>query len=110
MGACFEAVGISATVNQAISITNNAGEIVLIGMSQSKMETAMLDIVVREIAMLGSYCYTSQEFEHGLELLASGKIDGSPLISQSLPLSKAITAFEQLSDKNANLLRIVLTN
>ncbi len=107
--ACFEAVGLGSTLNTALHITQNGGSVVAIGMTGGKMEVDFLDVVAREVRILGTYCYTRCDFEYALNLLAAGQIDTS-LFTQILPFSEAIAAFDRLANHKENLVKIVLTN
>jgi L-iditol 2-dehydrogenase len=105
---CIEAVGLSATLNTAIHATENGGEVVVIGMTGNGLEVDMLDVVAREIQIRGTYCYTRQDFEHALNLLATAKIDPS-LFTQTRPFSEAIDVFNCLADHKEGLVKVVLT-
>ncbi len=107
--ACFEAVGLGSTLNTALHITQNGGSVVAIGMTGGKMEVDFLDLIAREIQIIGTYCYTHCDFEYALNLLAAGQIDTS-LFTQIQPFSEAISAFDRLANKKENLVKIVLTN
>ena len=90
-------------------MTQNGGEIVAIGMTGNHLEVDMMDVVAREIQIRGTYCYTHQDFEYALMLLAEGKIDSS-LFTQTRPFSEAIDAFDCFANQKENLLKVVLTN
>ena len=107
--ACFEAVGLSSTLHTALHITQNGGSVVAIGMTGGKMEVDFLDVVAREVRIIGTYCYTRGDFEYALNLLAAGQIDTS-LFTQIQPFSEAISAFDRLANHKENLVKIVLTN
>ena len=55
----------------------------------------------------GSYA-SSGEFRDCIELVASGKINVEPLISDVLPLEDGPGAFERLHKAEENLLKIIL--
>jgi propanol-preferring alcohol dehydrogenase len=105
---CFEAVGLSDTLNIAIHATQNGGEIVVIGMTGNQLEVDMLDVVAREIQIRGTYCYTRQDFEHALNLLATGKI-GPSLFTRTRPFTEAIDVFNLLAGRKEDLVKVVLT-
>jgi threonine dehydrogenase-like Zn-dependent dehydrogenase len=49
----------------------------------------------------GSAIFTAAEFEEAVELLASGKVRGGPLITHRLALEDLGDAFEAQLDKDA---------
>ena len=61
----------------------------------------------RELTFAGSYA-SSGEFRTCIDLIASGRIDVGPLVSEVLPLSDGPSAFKRLLDGKENLLKIVL--
>jgi L-iditol 2-dehydrogenase len=103
----FEAVGYAATFADAISVTKTGGCLVAIGNLQKKVEINLHELVARELTYTGSYA-SSGEFRDCIDLVASGKIDVEPLISDVLPLKDGPRAFERLLKAEENLLKIIL--
>lgn len=103
----FEAVGFSETFRQAISITKTGGTVVAVGNLQKETEFNLQELVSRELTFTGSYA-SSGEFRTCIDLIASGRIDVKPLISQVLPLREGKAAFKRLLEGKENLLKIVL--
>jgi len=103
----FEAVGFGETFRQAISITRTGGSIVAVGNLQKETEFNLQDLVSRELAFIGSYA-SAGEFRTCIGLIASGKINVGPLISEVLPLKEGPRAFKRLLEGKENLLKIVL--
>jgi L-iditol 2-dehydrogenase len=65
------------------------------------------ELVARELTFTGSYA-SSGEFRQCIDLVASGRINVEPLISDVLPLEEGPHAFERLLKAEENLLKIVL--
>lgn len=103
----FEAVGFGETFRQAISITRTGGAIVAVGNLQKETEFNLQELVSRELAFIGSYA-SAGEFRTCIGLIASGKINVGPLISEVLPLKQGPAAFKRLLEGKENLLKIVL--
>lgn len=103
----FEAVGFGETFRQAISITKTGGAIVAVGNLQKETEFNLQELVSRELAFIGSYA-SAGEFRTCIDLIASGKINVGPLISEVLPLGEGPAAFKRLLEGKENLLKIVL--
>jgi L-iditol 2-dehydrogenase len=92
----FEAVGISATAQQAVDVTRTRGTVVWIGNSQKMIEVNMQSIVTREITLLGSYGMTDEEFQRSLQMLADGSIPAEQLINRRAELNEGPELFDQL--------------
>ncbi len=103
----FEAVGFGETFRQAISITRTGGTIVAVGNLQKETEFNLQELVSRELTFIGSYA-SAGEFRTCIDLIASGKINVGPLISEVLPLKDGPAAFKRLLEGKENLLKIVL--
>ena len=103
----FEAVGFAETFRQAISITKTGGYVVAVGNLQKETEFNLQELVSRELTFTGSYA-SAGEFRTCIDLIASGRMNVTPLVSEVLPLRKGPDAFKRLLDGKENLLKIIL--
>ncbi|MFQ6036006.1 MAG: zinc-binding dehydrogenase [Sedimentisphaerales bacterium] len=103
----FEVVGFAATFQRGISVTKAGGHLVAIGNLQKMAEFNLQELVARELTVTGSYA-SAGEYRDGIDLVASGKINVQPLISDVLPLADGPSAFDRLLKAEENLLKIVL--
>jgi L-iditol 2-dehydrogenase len=103
----FEVVGFAQTFADAVSVTKTGGCVVAVGNLQQMAEFNLQELVARELTFTGSYA-SSGEFREGIDLVASGKIDVEPLVSDVLPLHEGPGAFDRLLRAEENLLKIVL--
>jgi L-iditol 2-dehydrogenase len=103
----LEAVGYAKTFVDAVSVTRMGGHIVAVGNLEKKAEFDLQQLVAKEHTFIGSYA-SSGEFRDCIELVASGKINVEPLISEILPLEEGPVAFDRLLKAEENLLKIVL--
>ena len=103
----FEAVGYAGTFQDAISVTKMGGHLVAVGNLEKMAEFDLQQFIASELTFTGSYA-SSGEFRDCIELVASGKINVEPLISDVLPLEYGPRAFDRLLKAEENLLKIVL--
>lgn len=103
----LEAVGFADTFHQAVSITRTGGHLIAVGNLQKEIDFNLQELVSRELTFTGSYA-SSGEFRTCMGLIASGKIDVAPLVSEVLPLKDGPDAFRRLLEGKENLLKIVL--
>jgi len=103
----FEAVGYTGTFQDAVSVTKMGGHLVAVGNLEKMAEFDLQQFVASELTFIGSYA-SSGEFRDCIELVASGKINVEPLISDVLPLEDGPRAFDRLLKAEENLLKIVL--
>jgi len=103
----LEAVGYAKTFADAVSITRMGGHVVAVGNLEKEAEFDLQEFIARELTFTGSYA-SSGEFRDCIDLVASGKINVKPLISDVLPLKEGPSAFDRLLKGEENLLKIVL--
>ncbi len=94
----FEASGNEAALRGAIDLVRPGGTIVQIGVG-GEMKLPMNVIVAKEISLRGTFRFHA-EFEFAVEMMGKGLIDAKPVISNSIPFTDAIAAFELASDRN----------
>jgi L-iditol 2-dehydrogenase len=103
----LEAVGYAKTFDTAVSLVKLGGYVVAVGNLEKKAEFDLQQLIARELTFTGSYA-SSGEFRECIDLVASGKINVEPLISEVLPLEEGPGAFDRLLKAEENLLKIVL--
>jgi L-iditol 2-dehydrogenase len=64
-------------------------------------------VVSRQIRLQGS-CASAGEYPQAIELISSGKIRVTPLITAIAPLSDGARWFERLHSREPNLMKIVI--
>ncbi len=103
----FEAVGYAETFREAVAITKTGGSLVAVGNLAKETQFNLQELVSRELTFTGSYA-SSGEFRTCIDLIASGRINVGPLVSEVLPLKDGPSAFKRLLEAKENLLKIVL--
>jgi L-iditol 2-dehydrogenase len=103
----FEVVGYAKTFREGVSITKTGGHVIAVGNLEQTAEFNLQELVARELTFRGSYA-SSGEFRDCIGLLACGKMNIEPLISDVLPLEEGPSAFERLHKGEEDLLKIVL--
>ncbi len=92
----FEAVGLEATLNQALQVLKRGGNATLLGIFEQLENKLPVNLFVqREISLYGSQGY-SWDFQDGIKMLSTGTIDLKPLITHTLPLQELQKGFEIL--------------
>jgi len=104
----LEAVGVEATVQHAMRIARTGGKVTIAGMLSKAMMLDVLDAVVRELDIRGSYAYASHDFRRAFSYIKEKRIDVKPLVTDVLPLYEAKRGFELLHEKKAGVLKVLL--
>lgn len=104
---CFEAVGVEPTVKLAIESVKKGGPVVLIGNVTPEVSVPLQRIVTGELDVLGS-CASAGEYAACVAMVASGRLDVGPLISEVAPLDRGASWFERLHEGTDGLFKVIL--
>ena len=88
-------------IAQAISVTRPQGTLVQIGVGGTVPLPLNL-IVGKELHLVGTHRFDA-EFANAVEMIASGSIDLSPMVTQVLPASEARRAFDMAGDRSQSV-------
>lgn len=94
----YECSGAAPALIGGIAALRPRGIIVQLGIG-GDMTLPMLSITAKELDLRGSFRF-HEEFAFGVDLMRKGLIDVKPLITHSVPLNDAISAFEIASDRS----------
>jgi L-iditol 2-dehydrogenase len=103
----LEAVGRDETVTAAVDAVRKGGTVTLIGNITPTVTLPLQKVVSRQIRLQGS-CASSGEYPEAIELVSSGKIRVTPLITAVAPLSDGAAWFSRLHSREPNLMKIVI--
>ena len=99
--AVFEASGSEAALRAALDVIAPRGVLVTVGLG-GDIALPMNQVVAKEIDLRGTFRF-HPEFATAVQFLNEGLIDGKPVITRVVPVSKAIEAFELACDKSQSL-------
>lgn len=94
----YECSGAAAALVGGIAALRPRGVIVQLGLG-GDMSLPMMAITAKELDLRGSFRF-HEEFAVGVELMRKGLIDVKPLITHTVPLADAISAFDIASDRS----------
>lgn len=94
----FEASGSAAALAAGIAVVRPGGVIVQVGIGGAETAVPLNAVVTKEITLRGTFRF-HQEFAQAVALLGSGRLDVSPLLTESVPLAEAERAFRLASDR-----------
>ncbi|NLS20141.1 L-idonate 5-dehydrogenase [Rhizobium sp. P40RR-XXII] len=94
----YECSGAAAALVGGIAALRPRGIIVQLGLG-GDMSLPMMAITAKELELRGSFRF-HEEFSVGVDLMRKRLIDVRPLITHTVPLAEAISAFEIASDRS----------
>jgi threonine dehydrogenase-like Zn-dependent dehydrogenase len=104
-----ETAGAKETPCMAIEWTRRGGTTLLLGIYSTTPEINFNNVVGPEITVIGSVATSPGDLEAAVELVGNGSINVKPLISEIVPLSRAMEdGFQRMLDPNKDIYRIVI--
>jgi (R,R)-butanediol dehydrogenase / meso-butanediol dehydrogenase / diacetyl reductase len=87
----LEAAGTPRAAEAAMASLRKGGRAVLVGLHPHTASLSPLDLIVGEKEVLGSFSHIYDvDFREALDLLGSGAVRAAPLISDRVPLERAV--------------------
>ena len=93
----FECSGAASALSGGVAVLRPGATLVQLGLG-GDMQVPMQSLTAKEIILRGSFRF-HPEFAIAVGRMQKGLIDVKPLITHSLPLDAALTAFELASDR-----------
>ena len=103
----FEVVGLSTTLNTAVSALRKGGSLTMVGNLAPRADLPLQAAVTRELSLYGS-CSSNGEYPACLEMIARGAVDVRRLISAVAPLAEGGDWFARLYKREPGLMKVVL--
>lgn len=93
----FECSGVASALSSAVPALRPGATIVQLGLG-GDMTLPIQAMTAKELQIKGSFRFHS-EFFVAVEMMQKGRLEVRPLITQSMPCSKAVEAFDMASDR-----------
>lgn len=108
--AVVDAVGFASTYEIGFASVENGGELIWIGNASKTFELKIPQVVMRNIAIKGSFIYNEQEIREVIRLIDTGKVDLSMLVECVAPMSEGPKVFKDLAIDKKDVIKAVLVN
>src|SRR5690625_211696 len=99
----FEVAGNQATANQMIDLIKTQGQIVVVSVYKNNPELPLAKMHYRELSLTTTRCYSSEDYSTAIDIMASGKIDFSELITHELDIENIAEGFALMQNPDASL-------
>jgi (R,R)-butanediol dehydrogenase/meso-butanediol dehydrogenase/diacetyl reductase len=105
----FDAAGIQQTLQTALRATRKGGTVTIISIWEGPVELNPNDIVMSELNVGGTICYTPDDFADTIAMLKDGSIETEGIITERIPLSDVVEGgFEELVDHKDRHVKILV--
>jgi (R,R)-butanediol dehydrogenase/meso-butanediol dehydrogenase/diacetyl reductase len=96
----FECVGIPGLIEQAVGQVRNRGTILLLGLCTQPDTFNSFAMLSKEVRLVTSAFFTTQEYEAALAALESGALEPRALVTDTIALADTPTVFESLKRRS----------
>jgi L-iditol 2-dehydrogenase len=104
----FECVGAQATISQAIQFARKGSTIVVVGVFGKKPEVDLGFVQDRELTLTGTLMYQRQDYELAIQLMAEGKLNLEPMITQRFPFDQYLQAYQAIEASEGKYLKVMI--
>lgn len=94
----FEASGNGAALCTALDVVRPGGTVVQLGLG-GDVTVPQNVVVAKELTIRGTFRFHA-EFAIAARMIARGKLDVAPLLSETLPVARAVEAFDLATDRS----------
>jgi len=105
--------GAAGTIADAVRVVGRGGRIVVLGTFNQPMPVDLQRLMMKEVALLGSFCYgggeREPEFATAARLTGRWRDELEGLTTHQFPLGDIATAFTTASDKTTGAIKVTLT-
>jgi 2-desacetyl-2-hydroxyethyl bacteriochlorophyllide A dehydrogenase len=105
--AVFDAVGFSPTRQLALRLVRSGGLIVLVGLGEAETSLDFVEVIRREVRIVGTYAYSRREFQEAIQWVVSGRVTLEGWISEA-PLAEGQSVFEDLVRPDSTRIKVIL--
>jgi threonine dehydrogenase-like Zn-dependent dehydrogenase len=104
----LDAVGVDATVADAVAASDFGARIVLVGMGSPRLELAAYAISTEERSLIGSFCYSAREFADTADWVGSVPQGVDALIDGRVGWDGAARSFDELARGRSRASKILV--
>jgi (R,R)-butanediol dehydrogenase/meso-butanediol dehydrogenase/diacetyl reductase len=105
----FDAAGIQETLQTAMHATRKGGTVTIISIWEGPVQINPNDIVLSELNVVGTICYTPEDFADTIAMLKDGSIETEGIITERIPLSDVVKGgFDELVDHKDRHVKILV--
>jgi len=102
-----EAVGVTTTYNQALSVVRRRGKVLFFGAVVPTIELELIPILHKELLLIGCTGF-NEESKEAIDLIAHGAVDPTRLVTHEFSLEQAQEAMDTLADPASGAVKVLL--
>jgi threonine dehydrogenase-like Zn-dependent dehydrogenase len=103
-----ESAGNPATLQIALESVRANGTVLVVSVFEENITIDANLLVCSQITLIGCNCYDREDLETAADLIASRRVDVSPIITDIFPVEEGKAAFEKLCAREKQAAKILL--
>ncbi|MFD2892139.1 zinc-binding dehydrogenase [Flavobacterium chuncheonense] len=103
LNVAFECSGVSALLSEVIDCLAPDGKLTVLAIYSKPITFDPNRIVYKRLNVQGTLFYTFEDFSEAIDLVATGKIDVSTIVTHTYPLSELPEAFKTQANSNISI-------
>lgn len=104
----FEAAGAQSSLDALMKFVEKGGDIVILGVYSQNPVVNMFYLGEHELNIYGSMMYRHEDYEAAVEMIASGKIITTPLLTRSFPFNKYLDAYGFIEEQSDRSMKVMI--
>ncbi|MFN2396436.1 MAG: zinc-binding dehydrogenase [Bacteroidales bacterium] len=104
----FEAAGVQSSLDVLMQYVEKGGEVVILGVYSQNPVVNMFYLGEHELNVFGSMMYRHEDYVAAVEMVASGKIVTTPLITKNFPFEKYIDAYHFIEQQKDETMKVMI--
>jgi len=104
----IECVGANETIDAAIDNARKGSDIIVVGVFGEKPTVNLGFVQDRELRLIGTLMYQTDDYNKAIELIDSGKINLEPLMTVHFPFKEYNKAYKYIDDKKDKVMKVFI--
>jgi len=104
----IECVGSNDTIDAAINNARKGTDIIVVGVFGEKASVDLGFVQDRELCLIGTLMYQSDDYHKAIELVNLGKIKLGPLMTVHFPFEEYSKAYKYIDDKKDKVMKVFI--
>ncbi|UCH10317.1 MAG: alcohol dehydrogenase catalytic domain-containing protein [Fidelibacterota bacterium] len=104
----FEAAGVEAALDDAVTGIRKGGTMVVVGVFDAKPRVDMSVVGDRELNLVGTLMYKHEDYEKAVELIEQGDVITEPLVTRHFPFEQYADAYTFIDEQGDQTLKVMI--
>jgi (R,R)-butanediol dehydrogenase/meso-butanediol dehydrogenase/diacetyl reductase len=107
--AAIECAGNAAALNTCIDVVRSRGTVVQTGLHTKPAEITPMELSLRDLSLIGTWCYPIQDWPRIVRLLETGRFPVERVVTSRIDVSAVVReGFEPLTDPRGSQLKVLV--